>query len=130
MTDSSVPCGTSACEQRTWPRLIITLSPDDGSANVIFRARYGDGVEREAVRGGCPYGFGSINCSYSFFGDSVTHELTVEAVANGEIVVGPTVPLRQFNYCGVGVANLVVQVADAGSLVFRDPVYVSPCNAL
>jgi hypothetical protein len=39
------------------------------------------------------------------------------------------VPLKPFNYCGVNIAHVVVEAADAGETVISDAQYFSPCRA-
>jgi len=122
-------CGPSRCAQETWPRLIITLSPDRDFRGLQFRARYGDGVVRDATLG-CPYGYASFVCSYSFYGDVFTKEFPVQALVDGQVVAELAVPLRPFNYCGVDVAHIIVEVGDSGMITFHEPQYVSPCKSL
>jgi hypothetical protein len=85
---------------------------------------------RDAVRDACPYGFSSLSCSFGFFGDRETTRLPVEGVVRGQVIDGPEVELRPFNYCGIDVANVLVEVPDSGGLIFHEPVYLSPCKAL
>ena len=131
--DANLSCGTSACEQRTWPRLVITLSPaGTASAALGVSGREGDGIVWDALADGCPIPT-SFDCTYVFFGNDITRRIpTIHLIISkaGQSLGERDIPLRPFNYCGIDVAHVVVEVGDGGSIKIGDPQYVSPCRSL
>ena len=122
-------CGVSACEQRTWPRLIVTLSSD--LTDVDIKASYADGVVREGIMDGCPSGYAStLDCTFAFYGDAMTSAMKISVFTAGKLVGSRDVTLTPFNYCGNGVAHVIVELSDAGAPVIRDPEYINACGII
>ena len=122
-------CGTSACEQRTWPRLIVTVSGD--TTGVDIKASYADGVLREGLMDGCPSGYSdTLDCTFVFFGDAMTSVMKLVVFTAGNEAGSRDVMLTPFNYCGNGVAHVVVDLTDAGAPVVREPEYINACSVI
>jgi hypothetical protein len=125
------PCGTSACEAVTWPRLVVAIAgtdldagPTEASVSALI-----NGSVAQPMTGGCPGGYDVIDCQYSFYGYPGLEEITLQAsTAAGSS--SRSIALMPFNYCGNDLAyvHLILNAGDGRAPTIGAPQYVSPCQ--
>jgi hypothetical protein len=128
-TSNSPTCGNSICEQQVWPRLMIaygdswastltyTVTTDDGftwtnSTNCVDTATYAP----------------LIHCDQGYDGDPQQTLYTLTILGEGGVLDTVQIPLTPFNYCGKGMAYVIVSASDAGPSPVVDVSYISPCD--
>ena len=119
------------CERVTWPRLTIAFG--DAGAKALFYAFVVDGqIVRQSAR--CVDGHGassSFHCDLPFFAyPAMTPLVRLEVAASegGPVLLSREIPLKPFNYCGNGVAQMVVSAGDAGLPTASDVTYLDICS--
>jgi hypothetical protein len=128
-------CGTAEaatrCQSVRWPRLAVAFgSPEAASLSYAFVV---DGkafdVHREACRGG--YGESSaVHCDIGFEGLPAQHSegrLDVGAPDGGPVLLSIDISLQAFNYCGNGMAQIVVSASDGGAPIASAITYLDAC---
>lgn len=132
---ATAACGTpeapTRCESATWPRVVVALGSGAArSMSLLWRSQDGR-VEQE--RTPCPAGLGessALHCDVSWYGVPGVTEVTLEAYVGdgGAALASLVVPLQPFNYCGVGIAQVLARSdADAG-VALELAGYVDACG--
>lgn len=132
-TQAACPTERAAteCERVTWPRLVVAFG--DSGARALSYAFVVDGalVRQSAM---CIDGHGassSLHCDLPFFSyPAMTPliRLEVAATEGGPILLSRDIALKPFNYCGNGVAQIVVSMADAGVPTAGEVTYIDICS--
>ena len=132
ITDGGVApaCGTSHCESTLWPRLAVVFG-DAEAASLSYTFTFPDRTltwtpDAPYDVGFCPAGYGESSAYRCDIGidTSPVQALLVTVTVRGASI---DIPLQPFNYCGIGMAELVVSV-DHGSVSFGPVRYVNPCG--
>ncbi len=114
-----------------WPRVIVDIAPDNAAtSDVKVAALLPDGTLQDGARFGCPSGFSSLVCSYTFFASPTLTSLTLQVSRGGDVRLLVPVTLVDFNYCGKDAVFVVVSVDSMGNLSATVPSYVSPCDKI
>jgi hypothetical protein len=127
-------CGESFCESMTWPRIAVVFGDSAAASLSYFFTASDIGT---MAGNGCP-GDGpgqlgessTFRCDTSFFGNPNETSVVVRVMASdaGPTLASRAVPLTSFNYCGAGVAEVVVTVSDAGAVEIGAPTYADSCG--
>lgn len=134
---SSELCGTAnaatKCESVTWPRLIVSFG-DEGARALTYAVTTDDGLTFSDQYSPCPGGYGESTafvCDLGYYAgtNEKTFTLHVSRADSGPALLSRDIPLTSFNYCGRGVAYVVVTTA-ADTAVISDVRYISVCDAL
>jgi hypothetical protein len=132
--DTSESCGTpsapSHCESTTWPRLVIAFG--DPSAAAFAYSVHDDSGAVFSQRNECPGGSTTLRCDIGFYSNPVVKPVMTLRIADGDggaVLVSRDIALTPFNYCGNGVAQVVVVAGDAGLPQVSDVQYVDACGS-
>jgi hypothetical protein len=130
-------CGTpnasSKCESVTWPRISITFGDAD-ARNLTYSFRTNDGMTF-SDRNSCWAGYGestNLHCDLAFYAGTTDTVVTVQISRGdgGAPLLSRDIPLTPFNYCGKGIAQVVVTIGDAGLPAVSEVQYLDACGGL
>ena len=124
------PSANSRCETTTWPRLVIAFA-DPSAAAFGYSLRDGTG-SLQSERNQCPSG-SSLDCDLGFYGypsEKLDVTILVTVDDGGTVLTTRDVLLKPFNYCGVGVAQVVASTDDAGMPQLSAVDYANACGSL
>lgn len=134
-------CGTpearTKCESVTWPRLIVAFG-DEGARALEYSVTTDDGLRFDDEYLPCPSGYGEssgFRCDLGYYGSAKQMRFTLHIAAekDGSLLISREIPLTEFNYCGRGVAYVIVTTSDAGRAdppALSEVRYISVCESL
>ncbi len=134
-TSGEVTCGGASapttCERARWPRLAVGFG-DLGARSLS----YAFVVDGQVFAGNpyCPVDHGesaAFRCDVQFESYPAQHPLVrvdVGAADGGPVLLSVDVPLQPFNYCGSGMAYVVVTAGDAGQPTASAVSYLDVCS--
>jgi hypothetical protein len=107
---------------------------DDGARALVYSARTDDGMEFDGPSM-CPEGYGeseSFRCDIGYFGSpgQKTFTLKIAKDATSAPLISKEIQLTEFNYCGKGVAHVIITTGEGAMPSVSDVRYISVCESL
>lgn len=130
-------CGTSGarskCESVVWPRLVLSFG-DEGARALVYSVTTDDGMQFDGPSP-CPAGYGeseAFRCDIGYFGNAEQKVFTLRVAkdATSAAIIVKEIELTEFNYCGRGVAHVIVTTNEAAMPSVSDVRYISVCESL